>query len=192
MQAKALASGKLKITRVMKVILLFPILVVAYALIGMVVSAYSGFIVKTRGNSYFSALTASAVVFGIFFGSEIYTYLSWKSVCRSDAGMHFDKAIPVEGFFDTGDGAEFNAESFLKKGYRFVEVNKIRGEGFYRFSYDGSGLSKVSISNLSSEYSYAMRRGVHGKYILTQTTSIQNIQTGDVVGRSTTAILEDS
>lgn len=164
------------------ILFFFPLLVV-YLLVGLLLCVAVGWLIARKSGSKVLAVSGFAVVFLVMFGWEIYGYLYWRKSCWSDAGLHVYKAVPpVEGFYygkDSGLNEEV-AEYYLSKGYRYVEGQAL--EGYLRYEYHGSEISKVPVNELVSQYAFVKRAYDLRGYIWVVEYAVVERSSGEVIG----------
>lgn len=112
-------------------LLIFPVLLLSYLLLGLAVSIGIARWAGRRFQSRIAPWVVFPVLFALFFGDEIYGYWHWQHLCKTEGGLHVYKRVPVEGFRENGLSEGF-AREYLQRGYRFVEGTDYRDYGEHR------------------------------------------------------------
>jgi hypothetical protein len=155
-------------------LLIFPVLLLGYLLLGLIVSIGVARWSSRRFQSKFAPWAVFTVLFALFFGDEIYGYWNWQNLCKTEGGVHVYKRVPVEGFFIQGSVSEGTAREHLKISrykprpvYQFVEG--IESGQLYRFTNIQDGeftIKKVPIAKPSSKYIFAPNNTIqHPHYV---------------------------
>lgn len=112
-------------------LLIFPVLVLGYFLLGLAISVGVARWSGRRLQSRVAPWLVFTVLFTVFFGDEIYGYWYWQHLCKTEGGLHVYKRVPVGGFRENGLSEGF-AREYLQRGYHFVEGTDYRDYGEHR------------------------------------------------------------
>lgn len=166
-------------------LLLFPVLLLAYVLFGLsisiVVSRSSGRWAQSRHVQW----VVFVALFALFFGDEIYGYWNWRRLCKTEGGLHIYKQVPVEGFVEKGRIHEGIAEEFLDKGYAYIESGYYRDYGekrgqLYRYSLSNGSVIRTPINTPQSRFYHSEGHEVSCQpYVLAHESYIKNRVTGE-------------
>lgn len=169
-------------------LLFFPVLLLGYLLLGLVVSIG---VARWSGRRFQSKLmpwVVFAVLFTLFFGDEIYGYWHWRNLCKTEGGFHVYKQVPVEGFRENGLSEGFAGE-YLRNGYRFVEGTDYRDYDekagrLYRYALTGEGqVNRVMIKQPESRFVFSSDSAVpYPHYAWAHETYIKDSLTGELLG----------
>ena len=172
-------------------LLIFPVLLLGYLLLGLGISIGVARWSGRRFQSKVAPWAVFALLFAIFFGEEIYGYWHWQHLCKTQGGLHVFKRVPVEGFRENGLSEGFAGE-YIRKGYRFVEGTDYRDYDekagrLYRYTLRGDGqVNRVMITQLQSRFAFSSDSAVpYPHYAWAHETYIKNSLSGEMlaVGR---------
>ena len=169
-------------------LLIFPVLLLGYLLLGLIVSIGVARWSSRRFQSKFAPWAVFAVLFALFFGDEIYGYWNWQHLCKTEGGLHVYKRVPVEGFKGNGLSEGFAGE-YLRKGYRFVEGTDYRDYDdkagrVYRYTLTGDGqVNRVMIKQLVSRFAFSSDSAVpYPHYAWAHETYIKDSLSDELLG----------
>jgi hypothetical protein len=170
-------------------LLIFPVLLLGYLLLGLIVSIGVARWSSSRFQSKFAPWAVFAVLFALFFGDEIYGYWHWQNLCKTEGGLHVYKRVPVEGFRYMGGSADVAADGFLKSGYGFLEGTYSgdyddKAGRLYRYSPAGDGqLNRTMITQLKSRFTFSSDSAVpYPHYAWAYETYIKDSLSGEMLG----------
>lgn len=135
--------------------LLFLPLLMAYVVIGLLISFLVAFWMRKRLKRSWSAIGGGVLALSLFFGDEVYAYFHWREVCDERAGFFINKVVPVKGFADEGYITDNMALGYLRNGYEYVESGYFRdlsGSKKYRYKLQNGLAVKEEISTYTSQY----------------------------------------
>lgn len=171
-------------------LLLFPLLLLAYVVAGLGISLLGARSVARRFKSYWLFCGIFTLLFTLIFGDEIYGYIYWKNLCKAQGGLHVSKQVPVEGFFIEGDVSEGVVRDYLKPSYfskdvyQFIE-GKDKGR-LYKFTAGpGSAfdIQREAILIKASKFSLSSMRFVqYPHYVWSVEYSISDSSTNEQLG----------
>lgn len=173
-------------------LLIFPVLLLVYLLLGLGISIGVARWSGKRFQSRLAAWAVFAVLFASFFGDEIYGYWHWQHLCKTEGGLHVYKRVPVEGFF-IGDGSvgSGTAREYLKPTYsgrnslyKFVEGKN--NNLLHRYSAgpgDEFDIQDEVIDKPSSLYAMSEQKVTYGlHHAWSNERSIYNMVTRERIG----------
>jgi hypothetical protein len=172
-------------------LLIFPVLLLGYLLLGLAVSVGVARWSGRRLQSRIAPWLVFTVLFTVFFGDEIYGYWHWQHLCKTQGGLHVYKRVPVEGFFKDGNIGTGTAREYLKptpggRGnlYRFVEGKK--NNRLYRYRAgpgDEFDIQVEAIDKPSSVYAMSEKAAFYDlHHAWSNERSIYNMATQERIG----------
>jgi hypothetical protein len=112
-------------------------------------------------------------------------YIQWQfnRLCR-DAGLHYEKAIEVDGYYS--DIGPVGNDSFLMKGFQFVEYHDRVFRKKVRLERVGDKVTEIPIAQPTARYHFKFlyQHERIGHRLQTYQTAIVDSQTGQIVARS--------
>jgi hypothetical protein len=170
-------------------LLLFPVLLLGYLLLGLAVSIGVARWSGRRFRSRIAPWVVFPVLFALFFGDEIYGYWHWQHLCKTEGGLHVYKRVPVEGVWYKGGSGDFGANWLLERGYKYVEGTYSedydeKAGRMYRYTLSDSGqVNREPIEQPQSTYVYD---DIFPKpfpyYVWANESYIKDNRTGDLLG----------
>lgn len=169
-------------------LLIFPVLLLGYLLLGLGVSIGVARWSGRRFQSRVAPWLVFSVLFTVFFGDEIYGYWHWQHLCKTEGGLHVYKRVPVEGFRVDGLSEGFAGEH-LQRGYRFVEGTDYRDYDdkagrLYHYALAGDGhVSRTMTTQLQSRFTFSSDSAVpYPHYAWAHETYIKDSLSGEMLG----------
>lgn len=168
-------------------LLIFPVLLLGYLLLGLVISIGVARWSGRRFRSRLAPWAVFALLFALFFGDEIYGYWHWQHLCKTEGGLHVYKQVPVEGYM-RGGLSESGAAEYLRPGYSYLEGNDYRDYGenkgrLYRYALDGNGqVNRTMIDKPQSRHIRSQEISVpYTPYVWANETVIRDRFTDEVL-----------
>jgi hypothetical protein len=170
-------------------LLIFPVLLLGYLLLGLGVSIGIARWSGRRFQSRLAPWTVFAALFALFFGDEIYGYWHWQRLCKTEGGLHVYKRVLVEGFRYGGGSADVVADWLLKSGYGYVEGTYSedyddKAGRLYRYTLASDGqVNRTMITQLQSRFTFSSDSTVpYPHYAWAHETYIKDSLSGEMLG----------
>lgn len=173
-------------------LLIFPVLLLAYLFLGLAVSVCIARWPGRRLHSRVAPWLVFSALLTVFFGDEIYGYWNWRHLCKTKGGLHIYKQVPVKGFLINGESAgPGTVREYLKPTYdgrnslyKFVEgKNDNRLHRYSAGTGDEFNIQEEAIDKPSSLYAMSeqvISYGLHHAWSVER--SIYNMATQERIG----------